>query len=145
MEKLKIFLFGNFQVHLDDADITDSLRTRKERALFAYLAEEPAILQTREKVAEFFWPNRPETYARMNLRQALAGLRRSLGGDENANLVLRSVMKPSSLITNISGWIPEIFPTSIRSSNNTLTTNCIPVRNAWINWKIVLSYIREIS
>lgn len=85
MEKLKIFLFSNFQVHLDGTEITDSLRTRKERALLAYLAEEPSILQTREKIAEFFWPNRPENYARMNLRQALAGLRKSLGADDTAS------------------------------------------------------------
>ncbi len=81
MLKLEIFLFGNFEIHLDGVDITDSLRTRKERALLSYLAEEPAILHTREKIAEIFWPNRPETYARMNLRQALLGLRKTIEGE----------------------------------------------------------------
>jgi len=81
MLKLEIFLFGNFEIRLDGVDITDSLRTRKERALLAYLAEEPAILHTREKIAEIFWPNRPETYARMNLRQALLGLRKTIEGE----------------------------------------------------------------
>ncbi|MBE0686283.1 MAG: winged helix-turn-helix domain-containing protein, partial [Anaerolineaceae bacterium] len=60
-------------MHFDGSDLSEILRTRKERALLAYLAEEPPRVQTREKVAEFFWPNRPETYARMNLRQALLG------------------------------------------------------------------------
>ncbi len=88
MLKLEIFLFGNFEIHLDGVEITDSLRTRKERALLAYLAEEPAILQTREKIAEFFWPNRPENYARMNLRQALLGLRRTIEGENQTHKFL---------------------------------------------------------
>lgn len=86
MKKLEIFLFGNFQVRLNGAEITDLLRTRKERALLAYLAEEPVALQTREKIAEFFWPNRPETYARMNLRQALLGLRKTIEGEKRSSL-----------------------------------------------------------
>ena len=85
MKKLEIFLFGNFQVHLNGTEITDLLRTRKERALLAYLAEEPAILQTREKIAEFLWPNRPENYARMNLRQALLGLRKTIEGEKRSH------------------------------------------------------------
>jgi DNA-binding SARP family transcriptional activator/GGDEF domain-containing protein len=88
MIRLEIFLLGNFRVQFDGTDISDSLRTRKERALLAYLAEEPARLQTREKIAEFFWPNRPETYARMNLRQAFLGLRKAFGGEENMNSFL---------------------------------------------------------
>ncbi len=78
MSRLEISLLGPFRVHFDGNDLNEILRTRKERALLAYLAEEPPRLQTREKVAEFFWPNRPETYARMNLRQALLGLAQSI-------------------------------------------------------------------
>ncbi|PKO06087.1 MAG: hypothetical protein CVU41_08215 [Chloroflexi bacterium HGW-Chloroflexi-3] len=82
MSRLEISLLGTFRVHLDGNDLTEILRTRKERALLAYMAEEPPRLQSREKVAEFFWPNRPETYARMNLRQAMLGLRKAFGGEE---------------------------------------------------------------
>ena len=88
MSKLEISLLGPFRVHFDGTDLSEILRTRKERALLAYLAEEPPRLQTREKVAEFFWPNRPETYARMNLRQALLGLRKAFGGEEQTNSFL---------------------------------------------------------
>lgn len=82
MSRLELSLLGTFRVSFDGNDVSDVLRTRKERALLAYLAEEPPRLQSREKVAEFFWPNRPETYARMNLRQALLGIRKAFGGDE---------------------------------------------------------------
>ena len=82
MSRLQLSLLGTFRVSFDDKDVSDVLRTRKERALLAYLAEEPPRLQSREKVAEFFWPNRPEAYARMNLRQALLGIRKAFGGDE---------------------------------------------------------------
>ncbi|MDX9851557.1 MAG: BTAD domain-containing putative transcriptional regulator [Anaerolineaceae bacterium] len=88
MSRLEISLLGTFRVQFDGTDISDVLRTRKERALLAYLAEEPPRLQPREKVAEFFWPNRPETYARMNLRQALLGLRKAFGGEEQTNSFL---------------------------------------------------------
>ena len=88
MIRLEIFLLGTFRVQFDGTDISDSLRTRKERALLAYLAEEPARLQTREKISEFFWPNRPETYARMNLRQAFLGLRKAFGGEETMDCFL---------------------------------------------------------
>jgi DNA-binding SARP family transcriptional activator/GGDEF domain-containing protein len=82
MSRLEISLLGPFRVHFDGNDLSDILRTRKERALLAYLAVEPARLQPREMVAEFFWPNRPETYARMNLRQAMLGLRKAFGGED---------------------------------------------------------------
>ncbi|MBE0686415.1 MAG: hypothetical protein IH585_10475, partial [Anaerolineaceae bacterium] len=88
MSKLEISLLGPFRVHFDGSDLSDFLRTRKERALLAYLAEEPPRQQPREKVAEILWPNRPETYARMNLRQALLGLRKAFGGEEQTNSFL---------------------------------------------------------
>lgn len=88
MPRLEIFLLGTFHVQFDGTDISDILRTRKERALLAYLAEEPPRQQPREKVAEILWPNRPENYARMNLRQALLGLRKVFGGEEQINSFL---------------------------------------------------------
>jgi DNA-binding SARP family transcriptional activator len=85
MSQLEISLLGSFQARFNGADITDCLRTRKERAILAFLAEESRHAQTRERVAEFFWPERPESYARMNLRQALLGIRRAFGSEEYAN------------------------------------------------------------
>ncbi len=53
----------------------------KERALLAYLVVEFNRQHRREVLGELLWPERPEGYARTNLRQALLGLRRAIGLD----------------------------------------------------------------
>ena len=83
MRQLAIHYLGAFQVILNGRAITASFRTDKERALLAYLAFESGLVHRREVLAELFWPERPEGYARTNLRQAIYGLRRALG-DRNA-------------------------------------------------------------
>ncbi len=85
MKKLEIFYLGSFKVHLDGENITETLRTKKERAILAYLAEEANRIHSRETIAEFFWSDRPESYARMNLRQAFLGIRKAFDGDEFLN------------------------------------------------------------
>nr|HMN62864.1 BTAD domain-containing putative transcriptional regulator [Anaerolinea sp.] len=89
MSRLEISLLGSFMVVLDGADVTHTLRTRKESAIFAYLVEESPRSFPREMIAELFWPDRPGNYARMNLRQALLGVRKTLGGDDSSNDFLR--------------------------------------------------------
>lgn len=89
MNRLGISLLGSIKVQFDGADITETLRTKKERAILAYLAEEPPRSHARQIIAEFLWPDRPENYARMNLRQALLGIRKAFGGDANANHFIR--------------------------------------------------------
>ncbi len=81
MQPLKLSFLGSFKVEFQGAELTESLRTKKELAILAYLAEESARPHSRETIAEFFWPDRPETYARMNLRQALLGIRKAFGGE----------------------------------------------------------------
>ncbi|MCI0521514.1 MAG: diguanylate cyclase [Chloroflexi bacterium] len=71
---------GSFQVSLGDQLLTAAFRTKKERALLAYLAVN-AKRYRREVLAELLWPERPEGYARTNLRQALMGIRRALGAE----------------------------------------------------------------
>jgi len=80
MGQLAINLLGPFEVYLNNQIVNKIFRTRKERALLAYLAVENERLHRREALAELFWPNRPEGYARTNLRQALFGVRRAIGG-----------------------------------------------------------------
>lgn len=117
MSRLEISLLGTFRVQFDGTDISDILRTRKERALLAYLSEEPPRLQTREKVSEFFWPNRPETYARMNLRQALLGLRKAFGGEEQTNSFL-DVSDEAILFLQQEVWMDtKTFTHYIENSN----------------------------
>jgi diguanylate cyclase (GGDEF)-like protein len=77
---LAISLLGSFRVRLDGQEVSTGFRTKKERALLAYLAVEANRLHPREVLGELLWPDRPEGYARTNLRQALLGLRRAIGG-----------------------------------------------------------------
>jgi HSP90 family molecular chaperone/predicted ATPase/DNA-binding SARP family transcriptional activator len=79
MSPLSISLLGFFQLELDNQNITDTLRTAKERALLAYLTVESDRSHTREALAELLWPEKPEGVARTNLRQALLGVRRAIG------------------------------------------------------------------
>jgi diguanylate cyclase (GGDEF)-like protein len=79
MTHLAVSVLGSFHVRLDGTDITPQFRTDKERALLIYLLHERERPRQRQALAELLWPNRPEGPARTNLRQALAGLRRSLG------------------------------------------------------------------
>ena len=78
MARLSVYLLGNFQVRVDDQLITRKFRTDKERALLAYLAIEGNLPNSRETLAELFWPERPEGVARTNLRQALLGVRKAI-------------------------------------------------------------------
>ena len=79
---LSLRLLGPFRMHIDGQDRSGAFRTRKELALFAYLAAEAGHIHRRETLAELFWPERPEGYARTNLRQALYGLRKAIGNGD---------------------------------------------------------------
>jgi len=82
MAHLSLYVLGSFQVLLADEILTKRFRTAKERALLAYLAVEFDRPHSRETLAELLWPGRPEGVARTNLRQALSGVRRTLGDRE---------------------------------------------------------------
>lgn len=79
MGGLSLHLLGTFRADVDGSSVTAAFRTKKERALLAYLAVESARPHRRELLAELLWPERPEGYARTNLRQALMGIRRVVG------------------------------------------------------------------
>lgn len=85
MKAICFYLLGSFRVTLNDEDITGALRTRKECAILAYLAAEASHAHPREVIAELLWPDRPEKFARMNLRQALMGIRKAIGNEEFTN------------------------------------------------------------
>lgn len=98
MGKLEICLLGSFKILLDGEDLTNALRTRKERALLAYLSEESAQPHPREAIAEFFWPDRPENYARMNLRQALLGLRKAFNANDETAVPFIQITEESAQV-----------------------------------------------
>lgn len=83
MKRLMISFLGPFEARLDDENIASAFRTKKERALLVYLISEANRQHHRDILGELFWPERPEGYARTNLRQALSGIRRSLPNFEN--------------------------------------------------------------
>lgn len=77
---LSLVLLGPFRVTWSDGTPIE-FRTRKQRALLAYLAVEADRPHQREVLAELLWPERPEGTARRSLRQALTGLRRAMGDE----------------------------------------------------------------
>ena len=75
---LSISLLGSFRCQVDGKDISSDFRTKKERALIAFLSVEANRQHRRDVLGEMFWPSKPEGYARMNLRQAFWGIRRAM-------------------------------------------------------------------
>ena len=51
---------------------------KKGVALLAYLALDPGVPQSRQKLADILWPDLPEEASRSNLRQVLLGVKRLL-------------------------------------------------------------------
>src|ERR1700731_742578 len=56
-----------------------AVRSRKARALLAYLAMQPDYRGTREELATLLWGDGPDQQARHSLRQCLIALRQDLG------------------------------------------------------------------
>lgn len=78
MSRLKVSLFGHFEVTLDEQPVT-RFGTDKTRALLAYLVVEANRVHRRTMLAGFLWPELPEAAAHHNLSQALLTLRQALG------------------------------------------------------------------
>ena len=78
MTRLELQLFGVFRL-LDGEGQEIPLRSAKLRALVAYLALHPDRAIKRETLAGLLWGESADAQARQSLRQALLGLRKSLG------------------------------------------------------------------
>ncbi|MGE5221770.1 MAG: AAA family ATPase, partial [Omnitrophica WOR_2 bacterium] len=95
MGHLHLSLLGPFQAFLDGKPVAgfDSIRTR---ALLAYLAVESDRPHSRETLAGFLWPDRPQAQAMGSLRTALANLRKAIG-DQQAHppflLIMRDTLQ----------------------------------------------------
>lgn len=75
---LRLTLFGGFSLAgADGAEIL--LKSRKAKALLAYLALPLGKTRSREEIMALLWSDRGETQARASLRQVLTGLRKDLG------------------------------------------------------------------
>src|SRR2546430_10617978 len=72
-------VLGTFAVEANvGRPIALSIRSRKARALLAYLAMKPDYRARREELATLFWGDNPDTVARHSLRQCLISLRQDL-------------------------------------------------------------------
>lgn len=80
MRRLEIHTFGGFEVRRGDRRLTD-LESRKVEALGAYLIAHRHQSVHRDHLAALLWPDRPDSSARRNLRQALYNLRSTIEGD----------------------------------------------------------------
>jgi adenylate cyclase len=75
---LRLNIFGRFRA-VDALGNEIPIKSRKARALLAYLALPPGKPRSREQLATLLWSDRGDEQARGSLRQALSGLRRDLG------------------------------------------------------------------
>src|ERR1700693_1949700 len=72
-------LLGAFTVEVSAArPVAIAVRSRKARALLAYLAMKPAWRASREELATLLWGDNPDAQARHSLRQCLVSLRQDL-------------------------------------------------------------------
>jgi DNA-binding SARP family transcriptional activator/predicted ATPase len=84
MARLQLSFLGSFHVEMDGRPVR-SFRSTKVRALLAYLAIESGQSHQREALAGLLWPDESEDVARLNLRQSLYHLRKTLGDEERSN------------------------------------------------------------
>lgn len=78
MPAFELNILGGFEV-LDENGTEISIRSRKLRALVAYLALDPDRRHEREVLAGLLWGDRLDAQARQSLRQALLSLRTRFG------------------------------------------------------------------
>lgn len=84
---LRLHVFGRFRVE-DDQGNEIPIKSRKARALLAYLASPPGKPRSRDAIAALLWSDRGDEQARGSLRQALSGLRHDLGDDATKALLV---------------------------------------------------------
>jgi adenylate cyclase len=75
---LRLKIYGRFRA-ADDLGNELPVKSRKARALLAFLALPPGKPRSREELMALLWSERGDEQARGSLRQALSGLRRDLG------------------------------------------------------------------
>jgi DNA-binding SARP family transcriptional activator len=74
--RVRISLFGDLSLHLVDREI--ELRSRKARALVAYLALAQDMRESRDRLAGLLWSETDNDKARTSLRQTLHVVRKAL-------------------------------------------------------------------
>ncbi|MEE9570117.1 MAG: BTAD domain-containing putative transcriptional regulator, partial [Gammaproteobacteria bacterium] len=75
--RIELNVLGRLEIRTDGEPV--ELRTKKARALLAYLAVENGRSITRERLATLFWGGTRDERARHNVRQALSKIRQTCG------------------------------------------------------------------
>ena len=97
---VEIRLLGQFTVQVNGAPV--ELTARPAQSLLAYLLLNP-VAHRRERLAGLLWPDSSEANARRNLRQALWQIRRALGEQADALLLVDDVT--IAFNTAINYWL----------------------------------------
>ncbi len=84
---LRLTLFGEFSAAGVDG-IQIAIKSKKAKALLAYLGLSPRKSRSREEIMALLWSDRGEAQARASLRQVLVGLRKDLGEAAEGALVV---------------------------------------------------------
>ena len=80
MQAYRLTLFGGFNLTNADGE-TVSLRAKKARAVFIYLAVNGSRAVSRDRLSFLLWGDSSEAQARHSLRQALADIRKAVSAD----------------------------------------------------------------
>ena len=79
LSQVTLRVLGTFAIEANvGRPIALSIRSKKARALLAYLAMKPDYRARREELATLFWGDNPDASARHSLRQCLISLRQDL-------------------------------------------------------------------
>ncbi len=103
MAGVEISLLGGLDIRVAGTAVGDAL-PRKARALVAYLALCGDKAQSRQELADLFWPDSGDEQVRANLRQALSSIRKAFA-DESGALIAdneRVALDPSRVACDLA-------------------------------------------
>jgi DNA-binding SARP family transcriptional activator/TolB-like protein len=93
LTRVALHLLGAFAVEANAGrTIPISVRSKKARALLAYLAMKPDYRASREELATLLWGDNPDAQARHSLRQCISSLRQDLCFAPDILIVERDVI-----------------------------------------------------
>jgi DNA-binding SARP family transcriptional activator len=78
-DKTRVTLLGDYRIGRDDGSPPIAIKSKKGRALFAFLALHLDRPVSRSRVAALLWQEQPEIAGRQSLRQILTELRNEIG------------------------------------------------------------------
>jgi len=108
---LRLTLSGRFSAAGADG-IEFVIKSKKAKALLAYLALSPRMSRSREEIMALLWSDRGEAQARASLRQVLVGLRKDLGEEAAEALIVSNetvALEPDKVTVETSGGGEELL------------------------------------